>query len=155
MRCFGAVTLRLKFPAIRSTHCPALLDMDSSKVSREIAMVTGPMIIDMCLTWGFMGITLVQVSLHDRRRILHLLLEQSARPKNPRRQLSFLGILQTAMVTADASHWFVFGSANMIQRNDTFLDSWDVPMLDDRISLIVQLLYCWPRLAAYTSSARA
>ncbi|CAK5272464.1 unnamed protein product [Mycena citricolor] len=103
-----------------------------------IAMITGPTMIGICLTWGFMGITLVQVYVyftsysHDPRGLKTLV-----------GSLFFLDILQTAMVTADAFHWFVFGFGNMIQLNDTFLNSWDVPMLDGVISLIVQLFYCW------------
>ncbi|KAJ6556298.1 hypothetical protein B0H19DRAFT_1262380 [Mycena capillaripes] len=57
--------------------------------------------------------------------------------------LAILDILQTALVTADAFHWFVFGFGNMDRLDDTFLNSWDVPMLDALISLIVQVFYCW------------
>ncbi|KAJ7866485.1 hypothetical protein B0H13DRAFT_1072378 [Mycena leptocephala] len=57
--------------------------------------------------------------------------------------LFVLDILQTAMVTADAFHWFVYGFGNMDRLNDTFLNSWDVPLLDAVISLVVQGFYCW------------
>ncbi|KAJ7916668.1 hypothetical protein B0H13DRAFT_2658210 [Mycena leptocephala] len=57
--------------------------------------------------------------------------------------LFVLDILQTAMVTADAFHWFVYGFGNMDRLNDTFLNSWDVPLLDAAISLVVQGFYCW------------
>jgi hypothetical protein len=57
--------------------------------------------------------------------------------------LFVLDILQTVMVTADAFHWFVYGFGNMDRLNDTFLNSWDVPLLDAVISLVVQGFYCW------------
>ncbi|KAL1729319.1 hypothetical protein EV714DRAFT_213204 [Schizophyllum commune] len=57
--------------------------------------------------------------------------------------LAVLECLQTCMVTADAFHWFVFGYANLAQLDDTFLNSWDVPLLDAIIALIVQAFYCW------------
>lgn len=47
------------------------------------------------------------------------------------------------MVTADAFHWFVYGFGNLILADQTFLNSWDVPVLDSVISLIVQSFYCW------------
>lgn len=47
------------------------------------------------------------------------------------------------MITADAFHWFVFGFGNMNTLDQTFLNSWDVPMLDAIISLIVQSFYSW------------
>ncbi|KAJ7172896.1 hypothetical protein C8R43DRAFT_977830 [Mycena crocata] len=55
----------------------------------------------------------------------------------------FNHILQTALVTVDAFHWFVYGFGNMDRLNDTFLNSWDVPLLDSVISLVVQVFYCW------------
>lgn len=57
--------------------------------------------------------------------------------------LALLDILQTIMVTADAFHWFVYGFANPIQLDEPFLNSWDVPIIDSVISLIVQTYYCW------------
>jgi hypothetical protein len=57
--------------------------------------------------------------------------------------LALLDILQTVMVTADAFHWFVYGFGNMDQLDQTFLNSWDVPVLDAIISLVVQAFYCW------------
>ncbi|KIJ29510.1 hypothetical protein M422DRAFT_188271, partial [Sphaerobolus stellatus SS14] len=56
--------------------------------------------------------------------------------------LAVLDILQTAMMTDDAFHWFVFGFGNLSQL-DNFLNSWDVVLLDAVISLIVQSFYCW------------
>jgi hypothetical protein len=57
--------------------------------------------------------------------------------------LALLDILQTILVTADAFHWFVYGFGNMDHLNQTFLNSWDVPLLDAVISLVVQAFYCW------------
>ncbi|KAJ7728049.1 hypothetical protein B0H16DRAFT_1470641 [Mycena metata] len=57
--------------------------------------------------------------------------------------LAVLDILQTVMVTADAFHWFVYGFGNPIQLDEPFFNSWDVPVLDSIISLIVQAFYCW------------
>ena len=47
------------------------------------------------------------------------------------------------MVTADAFHWFVFGFGNMNRLDDTFLNSWDVVLIDSVVALIVQSFYCW------------
>ncbi|KAJ7097124.1 hypothetical protein B0H15DRAFT_31882 [Mycena belliarum] len=47
------------------------------------------------------------------------------------------------MITADAFHWFVYGFGDMARLDDTFLNSWDVPLLDGLIGLIVQAFYCW------------
>jgi hypothetical protein len=57
--------------------------------------------------------------------------------------LALLDIMQTVMVTADAFHWFVYGFSNPIQLDEPFLNSWDVPVLDSVISLVVQVFYCW------------
>ncbi|KAJ6490938.1 hypothetical protein C8R45DRAFT_1137870 [Mycena sanguinolenta] len=57
--------------------------------------------------------------------------------------LFLLDVTQTAMVTADAFHWFVYGFGNLILVDQTFLNSWDAPVLDSVISLIVQSFYCW------------
>ncbi|KAJ7681358.1 hypothetical protein B0H17DRAFT_1205888 [Mycena rosella] len=54
--------------------------------------------------------------------------------------LFILDVLQTALVTADAFHWFAYGFGNMDRLNDAFLNSWDVPLLDSVISLVVPLL---------------
>lgn len=47
------------------------------------------------------------------------------------------------MVTADAFHWFVFGFGNLNKLDDTFLNSWDVVLIDSVVALIVQTFYCW------------
>jgi hypothetical protein len=57
--------------------------------------------------------------------------------------LALLDILQTVMVTADAFHWFVYGFGNSLQLDEPFLNSWDIPVIDSIISLIVQAFYCW------------
>ncbi|KZV95906.1 hypothetical protein EXIGLDRAFT_610004 [Exidia glandulosa HHB12029] len=57
--------------------------------------------------------------------------------------LAILEVLQTCLVTADAFHWFVFGYGNMSRLDDTFLNSWDVPLLDAVVALVAQLFYCW------------
>lgn len=54
-----------------------------------------------------------------------------------------LETIQTVMVTADAFHWFVYGFGDLEKSNDTFLNSWDVPLMDSVIALIVQAFYCW------------
>ncbi|KAJ7686911.1 hypothetical protein B0H17DRAFT_876437, partial [Mycena rosella] len=54
-----------------------------------------------------------------------------------------LDVLQPALVTADAFHWFVYGFGNMDRLNDTFLSSWHIPLLDSAISLVVQPFYFW------------
>ncbi|KAJ6549827.1 hypothetical protein B0H19DRAFT_1159817 [Mycena capillaripes] len=103
-----------------------------------IALITGPTMVGICLNWGFMGLTVVQVYFY------------STQFKSDPKTLKYLvwglfviDMLQTALVTADAFHWFVFGFGNMDRLNDTFLNSWDVPLLDSVISLVVQIFYCW------------
>ncbi|KAF8963239.1 hypothetical protein BDZ97DRAFT_1821207 [Flammula alnicola] len=94
--------------------------------------------VGICLNWGFMGVLAVQTYIYhlnfpnDTRAIKALVYG-----------LVLLDMLQTGMVTADAFHWFVFGFGNMKQLDDTFLNSWDVPMLDAIVSLIVQSFYSW------------
>lgn len=57
--------------------------------------------------------------------------------------LFLLDSLQTGMVTADAFHWFVFGFGNLAQLDDTFLNSWDVVLIDAVVASIVHTFYCW------------
>ncbi|KZV82225.1 hypothetical protein EXIGLDRAFT_351658 [Exidia glandulosa HHB12029] len=57
--------------------------------------------------------------------------------------LAVLEILQTCLVSADTFHWFVFNYGNMLRLDDTYLNSWDVPLLDAVVALIAQLFYCW------------
>ncbi|KAJ7258510.1 hypothetical protein C8J57DRAFT_1720674 [Mycena rebaudengoi] len=57
--------------------------------------------------------------------------------------LALLDILQTVMVTADAFHWFLYGFSNPLLFDEPLLNSWDVPVLDSVISLIVQAFCCW------------
>ncbi|CAK5282527.1 unnamed protein product [Mycena citricolor] len=91
-----------------------------------------------CLNWGLAGVLVVQI---------YNYFESS--PRDPLLvkvlvyTLAALDAVQTAMVTADAFHWFVFGFGDMARLNDTFLNSWDVPVLDAIISLVVQAFYCW------------
>lgn len=54
-----------------------------------------------------------------------------------------IDVLQTALVTADAFHWFVFGFGNVAALDDVFINSWDVPFLDAVIATVVQTFYCW------------
>jgi hypothetical protein len=72
--------------------------------------------------------------------------------------LVLLDVVQTVMVTADGFHWclvsstpqckpifrrFVYGFGNLAQLDETFLNSWDVPVLDSIIALCAQAFYCW------------
>ncbi|KAJ6494242.1 hypothetical protein C8R45DRAFT_987693 [Mycena sanguinolenta] len=109
-----------------------------SAIPPDISMITGPTMVGICLNWGFMGVLAVQLYFYHEncsgdRRIIKALVYG----------LALLDILQTVMVTADAFHWFVYGFGNMAQLDQTFLNSWDVPVLDSIISLIVQAFYCW------------
>ncbi|KAJ7897651.1 hypothetical protein B0H14DRAFT_3853242 [Mycena olivaceomarginata] len=104
----------------------------------DIAMITGPTMLGICLNWGFMGVLVAQLyfyheNFRDDRRIIKALVYG----------LALLDVLQTVMITADAFHWFVYGFGNMERLDETFLNSWDVPVLDSVISLIVQAFYCW------------
>ncbi|KAJ7438787.1 hypothetical protein B0H11DRAFT_2103624 [Mycena galericulata] len=87
--------------------------------------------------WGLMGVLAVQ---------LYLFYENS-KDRTAFRALVYglalLDVLQTVMVTADAFHWFVYGFGNSAQLDEPFLNSWDVPVIDSVISLIVQAFYCW------------
>ncbi|KAJ7912396.1 hypothetical protein B0H13DRAFT_2007401 [Mycena leptocephala] len=118
--------------------------------------IGGAQMVGICLNWGFMGILVVQLcaspeptqsSLRDFFSLARLLSRKL--PDDPLfvkflvYGLALLDILQTAMVTADAFHWFVYGFGNMDQLDQTFLNSWDVPVLDAIISLVVQAFYCW------------
>ncbi|KAJ7137311.1 hypothetical protein C8R46DRAFT_613976 [Mycena filopes] len=107
-------------------------------IPSNVALITGPTMLGICLNWGFAGIVVAQVYFYysnfpgDRKSIKALIYG-----------LAMLDIIQTGLVTADAFHWFVHGFGNMDQLNDTFLNSWDVPLIDSVISLIVQIFYCW------------
>lgn len=57
--------------------------------------------------------------------------------------LGVLDTLQSAMLAADAFHWFVFGFGNLNQLDQSFLNPWDVQLFDAVISLIAQGFYCW------------
>ncbi|KAJ7510693.1 hypothetical protein B0H11DRAFT_1031544 [Mycena galericulata] len=108
----------------------------------DISLITGPTMVGICLNWGFMGVTIVQLYIYysnfpaDSKTIKALVYS-----------LGILDLVQTGLVTADAFHWFVYGFGNMDRLNDTFLNSWDVPLLDSVISLVVQVFYCWRILA--------
>jgi len=109
-----------------------------STIPPDIAIITGPTMLGICLNWGFMGVLVVQIyyyheNFQEDRRIIKALVYG----------LALLDILQTVMITADAFHWFVYGFGNMAQLDETFLNSWDVPFLDSIISLVVQAFYCW------------
>jgi len=99
--------------------------------------ITGPTLLGILFNWGLMGVLAVQLYLFyenskDRHAIKTLVYV-----------LALLDIMQTVMVTADAFHWFVYGFSNPIQLDEPFLNSWDVPVLDSVISLVVQVFYCW------------
>ncbi|KIJ23439.1 hypothetical protein M422DRAFT_39612 [Sphaerobolus stellatus SS14] len=107
-------------------------------IPADIAFLTGPTMLGICLNWGFMGVLVVQLYYYHitfPRDLVYLKILVYS--------LAVLDVLQTAMVTADAFHWFVFGFGNLSQLDNTFLNSWDVVLLDAVISLIVQSFYCW------------
>ncbi|KAI0807754.1 hypothetical protein C8Q74DRAFT_1363226 [Fomes fomentarius] len=107
-------------------------------IPSDIAIITGPAMIGICLNWGFMGVLVVQIYFY------HLTFRQDPRAiRFLVYGLFLLDIAQTCLVTADAFHWFVFGFGNMVRLDDTFLNSWDVPFLDAIIATIVQTFYCW------------
>ncbi|KAJ7664422.1 hypothetical protein DFH06DRAFT_1323969 [Mycena polygramma] len=106
-------------------------------IPSDIAWITGPTMLGICFNWGFMGLLVVQLYFYHSHfsdnKIIKALVYG----------LFTLDILQTVLVTADAFHWFVFGFGNVDQLDDTFLNSWDVPLLDAVVALIVQAFYCW------------
>ncbi|KAJ7301985.1 hypothetical protein DFH08DRAFT_978312 [Mycena albidolilacea] len=99
--------------------------------------ITGPTLLGILLNWGFMGVLAVQIyTYHENfndRTIVKLLVYG----------LVLLDVIQTVMVTADGFHWFVYGFGNLAQLDETFLNSWDVPVLDSIIALCAQAFYCW------------
>ncbi|KAJ6511774.1 hypothetical protein DFH09DRAFT_1333554 [Mycena vulgaris] len=112
--------------------------MSVAGIPQDISMITGPTMVGICLNWGFMGVLTAQLYFYhenfgDDRPALKSLVYGVA----------ILDIIQTVMVTADAFHWFVYGFGNMETLDQTFLNSWDVPLLDSVISLVVQAFYCW------------
>ncbi|KAJ7131162.1 hypothetical protein C8R44DRAFT_871689 [Mycena epipterygia] len=112
--------------------------MSVASMPADIAMITGPTLVGICLNWGFMGVLVVQIYFYhehfpdDRSTIKFLVYG-----------LAILDALQTVLITADAFHWFVYGFGNMDKLDETFLNSWDVPLIDSLISLVVQAFYCW------------
>ncbi|KAJ7666628.1 hypothetical protein DFH06DRAFT_1383835 [Mycena polygramma] len=107
-------------------------------IPSDIAWITGPTMLGICFNWGFMGLLVVQLYFYHSHfssdnKIIKALVYG----------LFTLDILQTVLVTADAFHWFVFGFGNVDHLDDTFLNSWDVPLLDAVVALIVQAFYCW------------
>ncbi|KAJ7181208.1 hypothetical protein C8R46DRAFT_1319995 [Mycena filopes] len=117
-----------------------------SGIPPDIALITGPTMLGICLNWGFMGVLLVQLYYYQEH-----FRDDKVAIKVLVYGLALLDVLQTVMVTADAFHWFVYGFGNMTQLDETFLNSWDVPVLDAVISLVVQVFYCW-RIHALTKA---
>ncbi|KAJ7166872.1 hypothetical protein C8R46DRAFT_1219254 [Mycena filopes] len=117
-----------------------------SGIPPDIALITGPTMLGICLNWGFMGVLLVQLYYYQEH-----FRDDKVAIKVLVYGLALLDVLQTVMVTADAFHWFVYGFGNMTQLDETFLNSWDVPVLDAIISLVVQVFYCW-RIHALTKA---
>ncbi|KJA26288.1 hypothetical protein HYPSUDRAFT_36570 [Hypholoma sublateritium FD-334 SS-4] len=107
-------------------------------IPADIAFITGPTMLGICFNWGFLGILVMQLYFYSQNYS-----KDSMRLKALVYGLSFLDILQTCMVTADAFHWFVFGFGNMNRLDEPFLNSWDVVLIDSVVALIVQSFYCW------------
>ncbi|KAJ7118796.1 hypothetical protein C8R44DRAFT_789296 [Mycena epipterygia] len=104
----------------------------------NIALLTGPTIVGLCLNWGLMGVSAVQIYFYssnfpnDRKGIKALVLG-----------LALLDVLQTGMTTADSFYWFVYGFGNVETLDTSFLNPWDMVMIDTIMGFIVQLFYCW------------
>ncbi|KAF8192883.1 hypothetical protein K438DRAFT_1969997 [Mycena galopus ATCC 62051] len=100
--------------------------------------ILGPTLLGILFNWGFLGVSVVQ---------LHFYHENFQHDRAPVKLLVYvvalLDVLQTVMMTADAFHWFVYGFDSLIASDQSFLNSWDVPVLDSIIALIVQAFYCW------------
>ncbi|KZV78747.1 hypothetical protein EXIGLDRAFT_569436, partial [Exidia glandulosa HHB12029] len=99
---------------------------------------TALQILGALLNWGFMGMLVPQIYYYHTNHST-----DATWLKTLVYSMATLEVLQTCLVTADAFHWFVFGYGNMARLDDTFLNSWDVPLLDAVIALIAQLFYCW------------
>ncbi|KAJ7118804.1 hypothetical protein C8R44DRAFT_878349 [Mycena epipterygia] len=104
----------------------------------NIALLTGPTIVGLCLNWGLLGVSAVQIYFYsssfpnDRKGIKALVFG-----------LALLDVLQTGMTTADSFYWFVYGFGNMKTLDTCFLNPFDMVMIDTIIGFIAQLFYCW------------
>ncbi|KAJ6504995.1 hypothetical protein C8R45DRAFT_1090757 [Mycena sanguinolenta] len=101
------------------------------------ATVLGPTFLGILFNWGLMGVLAAQlyyyhVTFKDDRPTIKILVYG----------LFLIDASQTAMITADGFHWFVYGFGNVLV-DDAFLNPWDVPFLDSIIALVVQVFYCW------------
>ncbi|KAF7343678.1 hypothetical protein MSAN_01947700 [Mycena sanguinolenta] len=101
------------------------------------ATVLGPTFLGILFNWGLMGVLAAQfyyyhVTFKDDRPAIKILVYG----------LFLIDAVQTAMITADGFHWFVYGFGNALV-DDAFLNPWDVPFLDSIIALVVQVFYCW------------
>ncbi|KAH9931656.1 uncharacterized protein BXZ73DRAFT_101567 [Epithele typhae] len=97
-------------------------------IPSDIAFITGPTMLGICLNWGFMGILLVQTYFYhltfkdtDQRAIRFL------DRAGYRRRVPLVRLRIWELATLD----------------DTFINSWDVPFLDAVIATVVQTFYCW------------
>ncbi|THU89143.1 hypothetical protein K435DRAFT_296527 [Dendrothele bispora CBS 962.96] len=77
-----------------TSQCP-------SSIPADIAFIKGPTMLGICLNWGFMGVLVIQtyfyhINFPNDSRLIKALVYGLFVPD----------ILQTALVTADAFHWF-------------------------------------------------
>ncbi|CAK5282566.1 unnamed protein product [Mycena citricolor] len=105
----------------------------------ELVWTTGPSLLATCLNWWLYGVMCVQAyhytasfTRRDNRIIKSLVLV-----------LFLLDTTQTAMITADAFHWFVAGYGNAQMLDEIWINGIDVPFLDALIAFIAQAFYCW------------
>ncbi|KAJ7154400.1 hypothetical protein C8R43DRAFT_1001114 [Mycena crocata] len=122
----------------RRALCFPVITMSVPGIPQDIAMITGPTMVGICLNWGFMGLLAAQIYFYHTS-----FPDDAPGIKALVYGLALLEVLQTILITADAFHWFVYGFGNMEKLDETFLNSWDVPLLDAVISLVVQAFYCW------------
>ncbi|KAF7295978.1 hypothetical protein MKEN_01412400 [Mycena kentingensis (nom. inval.)] len=131
-RAFAHLLLRPAFMSVLAARAAV------EGIPSDIVIITGPTILGICLNWGFMGVLAAQIYFYflhfpDDRAAVKILVYG----------LAILDVAQTILITADAFHWFGYGFGDMAQLDDPFLNSWDVPLMDALISLIVQGFYCW------------
>ncbi|KAF9009200.1 hypothetical protein BDZ89DRAFT_1078645 [Hymenopellis radicata] len=112
----------------------------------SIAMLTGPHLLGMFLAWWLLGILTMQAYLFD----LGHSSVSSDRDTGPRRRVRWFvfGLvafewLQTALVTYDAFHWFVYNWGNDDALNDVSLIWLNVPLMSSVISCSVQIFFAW------------
>ncbi|KAG6872775.1 hypothetical protein C0995_006695 [Termitomyces sp. Mi166 len=95
----------------------------------DIASIAGPPLIGVMLNWFLYGILVMQVYVYYQCF--------------PKDNMKIKALVQSALGTADAFHWFAKGYGNLIILSDPFISAFDAPMLDGIIAFVAQTFFCW------------